>query len=85
MKPLTNYPSHTYEVHNFLSKQNVLRKTLNYKFLEESMSIINEEELIAASMHPKRTERHLQFGSDKNDFSIFDNFSYIRTLEIKSF
>ena len=38
------------------------------------MSIINEEELIAASMHPKRTERHLQLGSDKNDFSIFDNF-----------
>ena len=49
------------------------------------MSIINEEELIAASMHPERTERHLQLGSDKNDFSIFDNFSYIRTLEIKSF
>ena len=45
----------------------IFKKKINYRLLDERMSIIKEE-LIAASMHPIRLIRYLELGGDMDDF-----------------
>ena len=55
------------EISKVNNNANILEKKVNYQFLDKRISIIKEE-LIAASMHPKRIMRYLELGGEIDDF-----------------